>query len=154
LIGGVSITIAFFFLLELHWKQQIFELCKIKEVDLHALSHLWQLQLGCKFHFWWTQICQWEELSVAKRNTCVVIIPHGSHILCNGGKNVMIYIIGSMGCVHTYWRRFAIEAHGSVNYVQNVIKKIREDNWKVGTIRQIISQMLALGLKHDKIWAQ
>jgi hypothetical protein len=40
----------------------------------------------------------------------------------------MTYIIGSMGCVHTYWRRFAIEAHGSVNYVQNVIKKIGENN--------------------------
>jgi hypothetical protein len=43
-----------FLWLELHRRQQIFELCKIREVDLHALGHLWQLWLGCEFHFWWT----------------------------------------------------------------------------------------------------
>jgi len=45
------------------------------------------------------------------------------------------------------------EGCGSLSHIQNVVKKIGEDNWKVGTISQFISQMLALGLKHDKIWA-
>ncbi len=65
---------------------------------------------------------------MVKGSTCVVIIPHGSHISCNGGKNVMTYIIRSMGCVQTSRRRLAIEGHGSLSHVQSVVKKIGEDN--------------------------
>jgi hypothetical protein len=34
------------------------------------------------------------------------------------------------------------------------MEKIKEDNWKVGKISWVVSQTLALGPKHDKIWAR
>jgi len=58
-----------------------------------------------------------------------------------------------MGCVHTRQGRLAIEGCGSISYIRSVVKKIGEDNQKVGKIGQIISQMHALRLEHDKIQA-
>ncbi len=40
--------------LELHWRQQIFELCKIGEVNPLVLGWQWQRWLGCECHLWWT----------------------------------------------------------------------------------------------------
>ncbi len=61
--------------------------------------------------------------------------------------------IGSMGCVHTHQGMPTIEGWGSPSCIQNVVWKIGEDNRKVGKTGQVISQTLALRIKHDKIWA-
>jgi hypothetical protein len=42
---------------------------------------------------------------------------------------------------------------GSPSCIQNVVRKIGEDNQKVGKIGQVISQTPTLRIKHDKIWA-
>jgi hypothetical protein len=62
--------------------------------------------------------------------------------------------IKSIGCVHTHWRLPKIEGWGSPSRVQNNIKKLRENNQKVGKISQIVSQVLAPGPEHDKIRAR
>jgi len=56
-----------------------------------------------------------------------------------------------MGCVHTHWRVFAIEGCDNSNHVQNVVKKDKEDNQKVGKVSQVVNQTFALELEHDKI---
>jgi hypothetical protein len=43
---------------------------------------------------------------------------------------------------------------GSPSYVQSVVRKNGEKHWKVGKIGHTITQVPALGLKHDKIWTQ
>ncbi len=52
---------------------------------------------------------------------------------------------GSMGCVHTHCGRFTIEGCNSLNYILNIMEKIGEDNWKVGKISWIISQVPTQG---------
>jgi hypothetical protein len=59
-----------------------------------------------------------------------------------------------MGCVHTHKGKPAIEGCGSPSHIQSVVKKIREDNQKVGKIGQTISQAFTPSPKHDKIQAQ
>jgi hypothetical protein len=60
-----------------------------------------------------------------------------------------------MGCVHTHWRVFAIEGCDKPNHVQNVVKKNREDNQKVGKVGQVVNHFTpTLGLEHDKIQTQ
>jgi hypothetical protein len=56
-----------------------------------------------------------------------------------------------MGCGHTHWGVFAIERCDNPNHVQNVVKKDREDNQKVGKVGQVVNQTPTLGLEHDKI---
>jgi hypothetical protein len=58
-----------------------------------------------------------------------------------------------MGRVHTHQGMFAIEGWGSLNCIQNDVEKIGKNNQKVGKTNQTISQVLTLGLKHDKIQA-
>jgi hypothetical protein len=59
-----------------------------------------------------------------------------------------------MGCVHTYQGIPAIEGWNNLSSIWNIVKNIREANWKLGNISWIISQVAALGPKHDKIQAQ
>ncbi len=59
-----------------------------------------------------------------------------------------------MGSMHTHWRMLAIEKWGNPSHVQSVLQKIREDNRKVGKTSWVVSQKFALGIKHDKFWAQ
>jgi hypothetical protein len=47
----------------------------------------------------------------------------------------------------------AIEGWGSLNYIQNDVEKIGKNNQKFGKTNQTISQVLTLGLEHDKIQA-
>jgi len=42
--------------------------------------------------------------------------------------------IGSMGCVHTYQGKPAIQGCGSLNHIQSIMEKIGEDNQNVGKI--------------------
>jgi hypothetical protein len=56
----------------------------------------------------------------------------------------------SMGCVHTHWKRPTIEKCGSLNHIQNVVDKIGEDNQNFEIFGQVISQVPAPGLEHDK----
>ncbi len=58
--------------------------------------------------------------------------------------------IRSMGYVHTHWR-LGIQGYDSLKHIRSDVEKIGEDNQKVGKIGQTISQMFALGPKHDKI---
>ncbi len=58
-----------------------------------------------------------------------------------------------MGYVHTHWRP-GIQGYDSLKHIRSDVEKIGEDNQKVGKIGQTISQMFALGPKHDKIWTQ
>jgi hypothetical protein len=91
-------------------------------------------------------------------------------ISCNGDKGVANCIMGSsafiawaqrkkwiptrsMGCVHTHWGMLAIERWGSPSYIWSAVKKIGEDNEKARKTSRVISQVLAPGPKHDKIWA-
>jgi hypothetical protein len=62
--------------------------------------------------------------------------------------------IGLMRCVHTHRRRPKIKGGGSLNHVRNIVKKIGEDNRKVGKISWTTSQTSTWGLKHDKIRTQ
>jgi len=63
--------------------------------------------------------------------------------------------VTSMGCVHTHWRVFAIEGCDKPNHVQNVVKKNREDNQKVGKVGQVVNRFTpTLGPEHDKIQTQ
>jgi hypothetical protein len=62
-------------------------------------------------------------------------------------------LVASIGCVHMHQRIFTIERCGNPSCIRNVVKKDGEDNWKVGKIGWVISQVLTLGLKHDKIRA-
>jgi hypothetical protein len=55
-----------------------------------------------------------------------------------------------MGYVHTHWR-LGIQGYDSLKHIRSDVEKIGEDNQKVGKIGQTISQMFALGPKHDKI---
>jgi hypothetical protein len=48
----------------------------------------------------------------------------------------------------------AIEGWGSPSCIRNVVEKNGKYNQKVGKIGQVVRQMPAFGLKHDKIWAQ
>jgi len=59
-----------------------------------------------------------------------------------------------MGCVHTHSRIPTIEGWGSLSYIQSVVKNIREANRKPRKIGRVVSQLAALGSKHDKIQAQ
>ncbi len=61
--------------------------------------------------------------------------------------------LGSMGCVCTHWRRPVIERCGNPNHVQNIVKKIGKDSWKVRKIDLTISKMPAPRSEHDKFWA-
>jgi len=45
----------FFLWFKLHWRHQILELHKIKEVNPFVLGWQWWYQIGCKFHLWWMQ---------------------------------------------------------------------------------------------------
>jgi hypothetical protein len=58
-----------------------------------------------------------------------------------------------MVCVHTHQGRPAIEGCGCMSCIRSVVKKIGEDNRKVGKIGRTISQVHALRLEHDKIQA-
>ncbi len=62
--------------------------------------------------------------------------------------------IGLMGCMHTHWKMFEIEGWGNPNHVWSAMKKIRENNRKVGEACRIVSQVFALGPEHDTIWTQ
>jgi hypothetical protein len=62
--------------------------------------------------------------------------------------------IGSMGCVHTHWRIFAINGWVNPSHVQNVVEKFGENNQKDGKINWIVNQVPTLGPKHDKIQAR
>jgi hypothetical protein len=62
--------------------------------------------------------------------------------------------IGLMVCVHTHWKMLITKGWGSPSYIWSAVEKNGENNWKVRKIGQVVSQSLALGLKHDKIWAQ
>jgi hypothetical protein len=48
--------------------------------------------------------------------------------------------IGLMGCVHTHKRRFVIERCDRPNHIQNIMKKIGENNQKVGKTSRAINQ--------------
>ncbi len=58
-----------------------------------------------------------------------------------------------MGCVHTHQGMPTTKERGSPSCIQNVVRKIGEDNQKVGKTGQVISQTPTLRIKHDKIWA-
>jgi hypothetical protein len=62
--------------------------------------------------------------------------------------------IKSMRCVHTHQRMPTIKRWGNLSHIHSVVKKIGEDNRKVGKTSWIVSKAFALGPKHDKIWAQ
>ncbi len=114
----------------------------------------------------------WEELNVADKNACNYYCPTWNLTSCAMAIKVsqtMSWVplcslpwvqckrwipIRSMGCVHTHWGRPAIERCDSLSYIQSTMETIGEDNQKVGKIGQIINQVWAQGLKHDKIWAQ
>ncbi len=59
-----------------------------------------------------------------------------------------------MGCVHTHQGIHAIERWGSLNYIQNVVEKIREYNWKAKKTSWIVSQSPTFSPEHDKIQTQ
>jgi hypothetical protein len=59
-----------------------------------------------------------------------------------------------MGCVHTHRRILTIGGWGSPSHVPSVVQKIREDNQKVGKTGRVVSQVLALRPKHNKIRAR
>jgi hypothetical protein len=58
-----------------------------------------------------------------------------------------------MGCVHTHWRGPTIEGCGNLSRVWSNVEKIGENNQRVKKISQIIIQVLASRLKHNKIQA-
>jgi hypothetical protein len=47
-----------------------------------------------------------------------------------------------------------VEGWGSPSHLRSVVQKIREDNQKVGKTSRVISQVLALRPKHNKIRAR
>jgi hypothetical protein len=86
----------------------------------------------------------------------------------NGRRGVMNYIMGSnvfinmsaskrwipirsMGYMHTHRGIPAIERWGSSSCVRNVMEKTKGNYRNVGKTNQVVSQMAALGLEHDKI---
>ncbi len=76
---GVGCNSSFFWH-ELLWRQQVFMLRKISEINLLMLDQRWQHWLGCEFHFWWPQ-CQFidERSGMWLKEACVVVfVPHGS----------------------------------------------------------------------------
>jgi hypothetical protein len=117
-------------------------------------------------------ICQREELNVIERNTCNCFRPTwklASHVMMAKLSWIALWVlmrslpwtqckkwipIGLMGCVHAHQRMFTIEGWGSLSYVQSIVEKIGENNWKVGKTGWTVSQMLAYGPKHDKIRAR
>jgi len=60
--------------------------------------------------------------------------------------------IESMGCVHMHWRIPTIERWGSPSHVRSDVENNAENNQKSRKISWVVSQMLAFGLKYDKIW--
>jgi hypothetical protein len=49
---------------------------------------------------------------------------------------------------------YAIEGWGNPSHVRNVMQNPRENNQNVGKNGRVVSEMITLGLEHDKIWAQ
>jgi hypothetical protein len=116
-------------------------------------------------------ICQWKKLNVVKRSACSWSCPTWnltSHTIMIKVSRIPSWVlmcslpwvqckrwipIWSMGCVHTNQKILRSERCGSLNHIWNVVEKIREDNWKVKKIGQIIRQSPIPRLEHDNIQA-
>jgi hypothetical protein len=59
--------------------------------------------------------------------------------------------IGSMGCVHTHREIPTISGWGNPSRIQSIVEKIKETNWKLGKIGQIVSQACTPRLELDKL---
>jgi hypothetical protein len=110
---------------------------------------------------------QQEELNVVEGNACDCFCPIWKLTSCTMVAKVLQITswvpvrslpwpqckrwipVRSMGCVHAHRKVLAIEGWGSPNHVQSVVKKTKEDNWKVVKIGWIINQMPTPRPKHD-----
>jgi hypothetical protein len=84
-----------FIWLELFWKQEILEMCKIDKINSLVLEQQWQHHLRCEFHFWWTHVnlstrgveCGWRKrMSLSSSHMEV-------DISCSGNKHVANHIM-------------------------------------------------------------
>jgi len=114
----------------------------------------------------------WKELNVVEGSTCNCSHPTWkltSYVMATKVSQIASWVlvhslpwtphkkwipIGLMGFVHTHWRMPIVEGWGSPSHLRSVMQKIREDNQKVGKTSQVISQVLALRPKHNKIRAR